>query len=188
MRCSRRWKTRAQQQGGLKVAEAAFGFQEGFIAQGGVFGADVWVGGGDEVLAVEAGLGFDFRGVDFEASVGLLGQPAAEGGVVAQGALGADVGGLVAGAGLVSAGTLRVAGGLLADAGQLRVDASDRVVALLLVALFLFGVVADDEPGVAAVDVDFFDPQVVLAVLVAALAGQDLLDEGLPSRMRIPAM
>jgi hypothetical protein len=42
---------RPQQQAGLEVAEAALGFEQVLVAQGGVFGADVRVGGGDEVLA-----------------------------------------------------------------------------------------------------------------------------------------
>jgi hypothetical protein len=58
---------RAQQQGGLEVAEAAFGLEEVLVAQGGVLGAEVWVGGGDEVLAVQPGLGVEFRGVSTDA-------------------------------------------------------------------------------------------------------------------------
>jgi hypothetical protein len=54
---------RAKQQGGLQVAEAAFGFQEVLVAQGGVFGADRRVGGGEQVLAVQPGLGLEFRRV-----------------------------------------------------------------------------------------------------------------------------
>ena len=46
------------------VAEAAFGFQEVLVAQGRVFGADVRVAGGDEVLAVQPGLGLDLPSVD----------------------------------------------------------------------------------------------------------------------------
>src|SRR5947207_11861077 len=88
IRCSRRWKTGRSS---IEVAEAAFGFQEVLVAQGGVFRADVRVGGGDEVLAVQAGFGLDLRGVDLQEAVGLLGQPPAEGRVVAQRALRAQV-------------------------------------------------------------------------------------------------
>src|SRR5207248_5260785 len=111
----------------------------------------------DEVLAVHPGLGLDLCGVHLQSAVGLLGQPAAAGGVVAQCAFGAHVRGFVAGAGLVTVGTLGIAGALLSDAGQLGLDTGERVVALLLISLGLFGVVADDEPGVAGVDVDFLD-------------------------------
>jgi hypothetical protein len=55
MRCSRRWKTGRSSRVDLKVAEAAFGLQEVLVAEGDVFGADVRVGGGDEVLAVQSG-------------------------------------------------------------------------------------------------------------------------------------
>jgi hypothetical protein len=48
--------------------------------------------------------------------------------------------------------------------------------------------VADDEPHIGLVQADLLDPQVVLDLLVAALPGQHLLDQGLWSRIRIPAM
>jgi hypothetical protein len=71
---------RPQQQAGLQVAEAALGFEQVLVAEGGVFGADVRVGGGDEVLAVEALFGLDLGAVDDQPPVGLLAQPATEGG------------------------------------------------------------------------------------------------------------
>jgi hypothetical protein len=43
---------RTQQQGRLQIPEAALGLQQVLVAQGGVLGADVRIGGGDEVLAV----------------------------------------------------------------------------------------------------------------------------------------
>jgi hypothetical protein len=58
--------------------EAAFGLEEVLVAQGDVLGADVRIRGGDEVLAVQAGLGLDLAGVDFQPAVGQLGQPPAE--------------------------------------------------------------------------------------------------------------
>jgi len=122
---------RPQQQGGLQVAEAAFGFHEVLVAQGGVFGADVRVAGGDEVLAVQPLLGGDLGGVDLQAPVGLLDQPASQAGMVAQRVLGANVGGLVARFGLVATATTGVTGALLGDPGQLRLDPGDGLVALL---------------------------------------------------------
>ena len=45
---------RAQLQGGLQVAEAAFGLEEVLVAQRDVLGGQVRVGGGEQVLAVQA--------------------------------------------------------------------------------------------------------------------------------------
>jgi hypothetical protein len=148
---------RTQQQGGLEVAEATFGLEEVLVSEGGVFGADVRVAGGDEVLAVQPGLGLDLCGVHLQSAVGLLGQPAAERGVVAQCAFGAHVRGFVACPGLVTVGTLGIAGALLGDTGQLGLDTGDRVVALQLVAFGLFWVVADDEPHILLVEADLLD-------------------------------
>ena len=73
-----------------------------------------------------------------EAAFGLQEVLVPEGGVVAQCALGAQVGGLVAVTGLVAGWTCGVAGAVLGDAGKFGLDAGDCVVALLRVALLLF--------------------------------------------------
>ncbi|GAA0713816.1 hypothetical protein Drose_26090 [Dactylosporangium roseum] len=61
---------RPEQQLGLEIAEAAFGLEEVLVAQRDVPGADARVGGGDEVLAVQPGLGLDFARVDAQPAVG----------------------------------------------------------------------------------------------------------------------
>ena len=78
--------------------------------------------------------------------------------------------------GLVTAWPLGVAGALFGDAGQFGLDPGDCVVTLLRVTLGLVRVVADDEPHVGGIQADFLDAQVVPDLLVAALAGQHLLD------------
>jgi hypothetical protein len=55
---------RSEQQAGLEVAESAFGFEQVLVAQGGVLGAEVGVGGGDEVLAVAPLFGLDLGAID----------------------------------------------------------------------------------------------------------------------------
>jgi hypothetical protein len=86
---------RPQFEGGLQVPEAAFGFEEVLVAQRDVFGGQVGVAGGQLVLAVEAFLGGDLLPVDDQTARGQLPQPPAQGGVVAQRALGPQVHGLV---------------------------------------------------------------------------------------------
>ena len=123
---------RAQRQLRLEVAEALSASRRVLVARGDVLGAEVRAGDGDEVLAVQPGLGVDVRRVGLQPPGGLLGQPPAQGGVIAQRALGPHVRRLVTDPGLVPARALRVAGALLADAGQLR-DTGEGVVALLLI-------------------------------------------------------
>src|SRR5829696_2126057 len=167
----------AQQQLGLQVPEAALGLQQVLVAQGDVLGAEVRVGGGQQVFAVQPRLGLDLGAVDCQPPVWLLTQPPAQGGVVTQGALGPQVRGfgLVSGRVAELAGAVTVA--LAADAGQFGLDAGDRLLAVGLVADRLVGVVADDKSPVGGVQVDFLDPQVVADLLVAALAGQGLVDQ-----------
>ncbi len=57
-------KDRAQLERGLEVAEAAFGFEQVLVAERDVFGGEVGVAGGEQVLAVQALLGRDLRAVD----------------------------------------------------------------------------------------------------------------------------
>ena len=49
----------AQLQGGLQVAEGAFGFAQVLVAERDLLGGEVGVGGGEQVLAVQALLGRD---------------------------------------------------------------------------------------------------------------------------------
>jgi hypothetical protein len=114
------------------------------------------VGGGDQVLAVQPGLGGDLGAVDHEAAVGLLTQPATQRGVIAQRALGLRVRGRRrAFRGAVGAVSSLVAG--LGDSVQLDLQAGDGVLALGTVAVGLFGVTADDVPQIGVVEVDFLD-------------------------------
>src|SRR5215211_8443475 len=135
---------RAQQQVGLQVPEAALGFQQVLVAKGDVLGAEVRVGGGQQVFAVQPLFGLDLGAVDDQPPVWLLAQPAAQRGMVTQGALGAHVGGLGLASGLVGELAGAVAVALGADAVQFGLDPGDRLVALGLVADLLVGVVADD--------------------------------------------
>jgi hypothetical protein len=98
--------------------------------------------------------------------------------MVTQGALGAQVRGLGLATCLVAELAGSVALALGADAGQFRLDAGDRLVAAGLVTGGLVGVVADDKPLVGGVQADFLDAQVIADLLVAALAGQRGLDQG----------
>ena len=82
---------RPEQEFALHVTEAAFGFEQVLVAQGGVLGADVRVGRGEQVLAVQPCLGLDFRPVDDEPPGRGLAEPAAEARVIAQRALGPQV-------------------------------------------------------------------------------------------------
>jgi hypothetical protein len=50
---------RAQVEGGLQVAEPALGLQQVLVAQGDLGGGQVRIGGAQQVLAVELGLGGD---------------------------------------------------------------------------------------------------------------------------------
>jgi hypothetical protein len=168
---------RPQQQLGLQVPEAALGLQQVLVAQRDVLGGQVGVGGGQQVLAVQPLLGGDLGTVDDQPPVWLLAQPAPEGGIVAQGALGAQMGSLGLATCLAAELPRPVALALGVDAVQLGLDAGDRLVAAGLVALGLVGVVADDKPLVGGVQADFFDPQVVADLLVAALAGPHLVDQ-----------
>src|SRR5215207_4538333 len=93
--------------------------------------------------------------------------------MVAQGALGPQMGSL--GLGAERAGS--VAFPLGPDPFQLGLDPRDRLVTAGPVTLGLVGVVADDKPLVGAIQADFLDPQVVADPLVAALAGQGLVDQ-----------
>ncbi len=77
----------AQLDRGFQVAEAAFGFEEVLVAECDVFRAQVGVAGGQQVLAVESGLGCDFGAVDLEAGLRLA-QVAPECWVIAQRAFG----------------------------------------------------------------------------------------------------
>ena len=58
------------------------------VPEGGVLGADVGVGGGQQVLAVQVGLDLDLHAVDQQPAVLLLAQPPAQGGMIAQRARG----------------------------------------------------------------------------------------------------
>ncbi len=71
-----------QLEGGLEVAEAAFGFEQVLVAERDVFGGQVRIRGGEQVLAVEAFLGADRGPVDLQVAGGGLAQVAAEGAVV----------------------------------------------------------------------------------------------------------
>src|SRR5215211_8720529 len=166
---------RAQQQVGLQVPEAALGLQQVLVAQGDVFGAEIGIRRCQQVLAVQPGFGLDLGAVDDQPPVWLLAQPPAERGMVTQGALGPQVRGVGLVPGLV--GELAGSVTLGADAGQFRLDPGDLLVAAGLVTLGLVGVVADDEPLVGAVQADFLDAQVVADLLVAALAGERLVDQ-----------
>ena len=133
--------------------------------------ADVRVGGGDQVFAVQPGLGLDLGPVDHEAPVGLLAQPAAECGVITQRALGLRVRGLGLAFGGAALAVLSLGAGLR-DPVQLGLQAGDGVLALGAVSFGLLGVVADHVPHLGVVDVHLFDPQVVSDLLVASRAGQ----------------
>src|SRR5215218_7909674 len=139
---------RAQQQLGLQVPEATLGLQQVLVAQRDVLGAEVRVGGGQQVFAVQPRLGLDLGAVDDQPPVWLLAQPPAQRGVVTQGALGPQVRGfgLVSGRAAELSGAVTVALG--ADAGQFGLDPGDRLVAVGLVADRLVGVVADDKSPV----------------------------------------
>ena len=63
---------RAQLQGGLHVAETPFGLEQVLVAQRDVLGGQVGVGGGEQVLPVEAFLGGDLGPVDHEPARGPL--------------------------------------------------------------------------------------------------------------------
>jgi hypothetical protein len=54
----------AQLERGLQVAEGALGLAQVLVAERDVFGGEVGVGGGEQVLAVEARLGRDLASVD----------------------------------------------------------------------------------------------------------------------------
>ena len=70
MRGSSAVEDRPQLQGALQVPEAAFGFEQVLVAQRDVLGGQVRVGGGEQVLAVEALLGGDLGPVDTSRPVG----------------------------------------------------------------------------------------------------------------------
>ncbi|KAB8191848.1 hypothetical protein FH608_028245 [Nonomuraea phyllanthi] len=53
----------------LGCPEAPLGFEEGFVAECGVFGADVGIAGGQQVLAVQSFFGLDLGPVDRQPSV-----------------------------------------------------------------------------------------------------------------------
>lgn len=53
-----------QLEGGREVPEPAFGFEQVLVAEGHVFGGEVGVAGGQQVLAAEAFLGADASPVD----------------------------------------------------------------------------------------------------------------------------
>ena len=82
---------RAQLEGGLEVAEPAFGFQQVLVAQRDVLRGQVGVAGGQQELAVQPCFGGDLGPVDDQPARGGLAQVAAQGAVVAQRALGLGV-------------------------------------------------------------------------------------------------
>jgi hypothetical protein len=87
---SSRWNG-PELKGVLQVAEAACGFEEVLVPQRDVLGGQVGVAGGQQVLPVESFLAVDLLAVDDQTPAGLLPQPPAQGGVVAQRALCLDV-------------------------------------------------------------------------------------------------
>jgi hypothetical protein len=68
----------AQVQGGLQVPEGAFGLQQVLVAERNVFGRQVGVGGGQQVLAVEPGLCGEFGAVQHQPATRSLADPAAQ--------------------------------------------------------------------------------------------------------------
>ena len=159
-------KDGSQLERGLEIAEAAFGFEQVLVAERDVFGGEVGVTGGEQVLAVQALLGLDLGAVDQQPSGRGLAQVAPERGVIAQRALGAVV--RAVGLGALGLGAGR------GDPVEFGLQARDRVLARGLVAFGFGGVVADDEAlgRVAFADADFLDSQVLADGLVAALAGE----------------
>jgi hypothetical protein len=72
---------RADPQRPLQVAEGALGLEQVLVAEGGVLGRDLGVGGLERELAVEALLGLNPGAVDAKAAGGQLAQVARAGGV-----------------------------------------------------------------------------------------------------------
>ena len=72
---------RAQVEHRFHVAPAAFDFQQLLVAQGDVLSREFRVGAAQQVLAVQALLGFDLRGVDAEQAFGCHAQEPVEAGL-----------------------------------------------------------------------------------------------------------
>ncbi|MBL3671796.1 hypothetical protein JL475_39365, partial [Streptomyces sp. M2CJ-2] len=141
---------------GLHGAEGAFGFQQVLVTERDVLGGQVGIGRGQQVLAVEAGLGGDLGGIDGQPpGTGVLLEPAAQRGVVAQRALGLTVGrvrrrcGAFAGLGGLGLRLLRVRFPGRLDARQLLTDGVELIFPSGGIALGFGGVVADDPASVA---------------------------------------
>jgi len=78
MRCSSRRNTGRSSRDDFRSRKPRSASRRVLVAEGGVFGADVRVGGGDEVLAVQPLLCLDLGAIDDQPPAGLLTQPAAE--------------------------------------------------------------------------------------------------------------
>jgi hypothetical protein len=153
-------------------AEAAFGFEQVLVAQRDVLGAQVRVGGRQQVLAVQPLLGGDLLAVQDEPAGRQLPQPPAQGRVVTQRALGPHV--HVAG-GCLLAGLAPLdvppSGGL--DPLELSGQAGERLGAPGGVPFGFVRVVANDPPHPGlALERDFLDPQVVPHLPIPALTRQ----------------
>ena len=169
---------RAQQQGGFEVPEPALGLQQ-VLVRGRDFGrGQVLVGGGQQVLAVQLGLGGDRSPVDDEPAGCLLAQVAAQGAMLAQGAFGAGMPshlGLQTCDGLLDGGLLQRflgTGTRCADAFQLGLQSGDGVVSAGLVLGGLSGVPTDDPPHPGrGLQRDFFDLQIPSSALLGRRLG-----------------